>query len=188
MSTLSIEKNAVLSAYRNSNSKGKELLEHLFGSKTFNQKITDLIKSFEDACEYKGVDPDFIPDVSYLPKQLRGSQRAYYKLSIIAEALRDGWVPSFFNTNENKYYPWFYIRPEKLPKELQGDSVPAGVGDADNGFNGGVLVLNSSGGASSACAFYGGALASRTSETAIYFGNQFRDLWAEYLIPDLSAE
>ena len=82
-------------------------------------------------------------------------------------------VSQLADFDECKYYPWFDIKKE----------TPAGVGCAYNGAALGVSVLNSFDVASTSTADCGGALASKNREIAIYFGNQFAEIWKSYLLP-----
>lgn len=77
-----------------------------------NKKITELVKSFEDACKLTGR-PD-VPDFSNLPTDMRKHFEAQYKLLVIIEALNEGWKPDWNNYNEYKYYPWFKMSPSSF--------------------------------------------------------------------------
>ena len=68
-------------------------------------------------------------------------------------------VSQLADFDECKYYPWFDIKKE----------TPAGVGGAHYGAALGVSVLDSLHVASPSNARYGGALASKNREIAIYF-------------------
>ena len=107
--TLEVTKQNAIKAYKEADSKGKELLENLYGKEVFNQKITDRVKIFEDACEVLGIGTS-IPNVDNLRKKDRASVIAQYKLLVIIEALNEGWTPNWDNNNEYKYYPYFDIR------------------------------------------------------------------------------
>ena len=78
--------------------------------------ITDKVKSFEDACQLLGIEPN-VPEVSMLPENHQKAIVAHYKLVIIAEAVNEGWKPNWDNWDERKYYPWF---------DLEGSSSGAG--------------------------------------------------------------
>ena len=54
-------------------------------------KITEKVKTFEDACNVLGISTD-LPDCSALPGDNRHID-AYYQLVTIAKALNDGWEP-----------------------------------------------------------------------------------------------
>jgi hypothetical protein len=59
------------------------------------------IKTFEDACERTGKDPKDLP-VKYGKFAVLS-----YMLSIITEAINDGWIPDYSNSDKYKYYPYF---------------------------------------------------------------------------------
>lgn len=65
------------------------------------------ITSYEDACKVLGVEPINEEVFNVFPKEDRKSTIAYHKLTIIARALNNGWLPDWENTNESKYYPIF---------------------------------------------------------------------------------
>ncbi|HRG39124.1 MAG TPA: hypothetical protein PK289_11380, partial [Bacteroidia bacterium] len=69
-------------------------------------KITSKVKSFEDACKVLKIKPT-LPVVGSLPKKHQAAIVANYKLVIITEALNEGWIPNWDNSNEMKYYPYF---------------------------------------------------------------------------------
>lgn len=146
-------------------------MKKMFGEEVFKSNVMDRVKTFEDACRELNIDP-----VKWLEEnetnKMDAHVLAYLKLCIIAKALRGSWKPNWANTDEWKYYPWFKI-------------VPAVVGNADNGSGLGVSVLTSDNVASTSYAACGGALASETEEIAIYFGNQFAEIWKEYLLAEV---
>ena len=161
MKKLEASRSAVVAAYRAGKSTEKELLEHLFGKEVFDAKITDLVKSYEDACDLLGIDPiGSLPDVSGCMSQDRKSLIAFHKLTIIARALNDGWEPDWTNPSENKWFNWWYV-----------DTKTAGLGYAysDNA-------------PSSANASVGSRLCFRTEALADYAAEQFMPLYEEYLL------
>lgn len=111
------------------------------------------IKTFEDACKVRGIDPNNLPDFSMIPEQHRQALTDHYKLVIIAEALNEGWKPDWNNDDEYKYYPWF---------------------DMENGcvFDGYGCYFTDS--------FVGSRLCYRSREIAEYAGKQFEDLYKSY--------
>lgn len=125
--------------------------------KALDMKITDRIKTFEDALEacppsdkvktllnYNGADKQMI------------STQAHAKISIIAKALNQGWVPDFDNSNETKYYPWFEYSP----------GVGFSFSDCDGGGDG---------------SFVGSRLCFKTRELAEYAGKQFQSIYNDFL-------
>ena len=57
-----------------------------------------------------------------------------------------------------------------------------GGGDANNGADCGLASANSDHAWSSSTASFGSRLAVKSSEIAIYFGEQFKELWKDFLI------
>lgn len=121
-----------------------------------NQKITELVKSFEDARNMTGR-PD-VPDFSNLPTDMRKHFEAQYKMIVIAEALNEEWIPDWDNYDEYKYYPWFEMSPSSF-----------------------AFVVSVYG---SALAFAGSGsrLKFRTRELAEYAAKQFIDIWKDIQI------
>lgn len=117
-------------------------------------KITDRVKTFEDACEVLGIKGDILTGT--LSDDLEGDAKsiaAYAKLIIIARALNEGWKPNWENSNEYKYYPYF---------KMQGGFVLDGV--------------------RCICAYtgVGSRLCFKTDELAKYAVKQFGDLYKDY--------
>lgn len=126
--------------------------------KALDMKITDRIKTFEDAleiCPPSDVALKAILDYTGKDKQMLSTQ-AHLKISIIAKALNEGWVPDFSNLKETKYYPWF----EYIP----------GVGFS---FYVSVFALGIS--------YVGSRLCFKTSALAEYAGKQFQSIYKDFL-------
>jgi hypothetical protein len=70
------------------------------------------ITSFEDACLATGRDPKKLPGVTSIPKEHRKRIIADYKLTIIAEALREGKQVDYTNQN-SKYFPVFKVQADE---------------------------------------------------------------------------
>lgn len=121
-----------------------------------NKKITDLVKTFEDARKITGR-PD-VPDFSSLPEDLRKHFIALYKIVVITEALNEGWQPNWDNHNEYKYYPWFEMSPSSFA------------------FNVSVCAYTF------ADAGSGSRLKFKTRELAKYAAIQFQDIWKDVQI------
>jgi hypothetical protein len=105
--SLNISKKNALDAYRNADAKGREMLEHLFGADIFNGKITDRIKTLEDAFEETG--RPTTPDFADVPEDLRPYFKAQYNAIVVAEAVNEGWKADYRNGDQRKYLPWFNV-------------------------------------------------------------------------------
>ena len=121
-----------------------------------NKKITELVKTFEDARKLTGR-PD-VPDFSNLPTDMRKYFEAQYKMIVIAEALNEGWIPDWDNNNEYKYYPWF---------EMSASSFA---------FIASVCAI------AYAAAGSGSRLCLKSKELSEYYGKQFIDLWKQFIL------
>jgi hypothetical protein len=119
-----------------------------------NKKITDLVKTFDDARKLTGR-PD-VPDFSNLPTDMRKHFEAQYKMIVIAEALNEEWIPDWDNHNEYKYYPWFEMSPSSFAFDAS-DYAYAHAGS-------------------------GSRLKFRTCELAEYAAKQFIDIWKDIQI------
>ena|ERR1035437_1552132 len=64
------------------------------------------ILSFEDACKKLGLETT-LPDVSRLLPKYRNQQIAFYKLTVIIEAVNDGWVIDWTDSTQYKYFGWY---------------------------------------------------------------------------------
>ena len=125
-------------------------------------KITEKVKTFEDACEVLNIVPS-IPDFSAMPEDMQKPLLAHFKLVIIAEALNEGWKPDWTNDRWDKWYPWF---------DMNAGSSSSGRFSFD--YSGNRLSF-------SIC---GSRLCFKSEELADYAGTQFEDLYREYFVID----
>lgn len=130
------------------------------------EEITDRVKTYEDACKVLGVEP--INEQNAKAQGFRSDEIARRKLETIAAALNEGWKPDWNNTDQYKYYPYFYIQ------ENANAGASAGLSCA--------LTLRT---ASSSLASLGSRLCFYASRLARYAGNQFTDLYEQILIEKL---
>jgi hypothetical protein len=126
------------------------------------EKITDKIKSFENACKHLGLNPNDLPVVDMLPEKDRKSIIAFYKLTIIIRALNEGWEPDWSNWDEWKYYNLFYV-------EKGGDQRSFGFRYGTTDF-------------ASTRMHTGSRLCFKNIELAEYAAEQFKELYREYLL------
>lgn len=68
-------------------------------------KITDKIKSFEDAMAATG--RPTVPAFADVPEDMREYFQAHYKMAVIAESLNEGWKADWNDFDQRKYLPWF---------------------------------------------------------------------------------
>ena len=184
---LKISAENALAAYNNTDANSRELLEHFFGKDVFSPKdIRDRIKTFNDAYHELGDKHELVRAYNNLivSNCMSNDIIAFAKLRIIAEALNEGWKPTF-KDGECRYYPWFYIYTKKEYEELDEDEkkecrvVYRSFSSAS--ASGGVVYASVGGASSYSDAGYGSRLSFKTREIAEYFGKQFIDIWAEFL-------
>lgn len=195
-----IEESKLQTAYANACDGIKDFMESLFGKKVFEAAKPTLddyktIRTYEDACEALGETPILsenrkkalcakFPDHYDFRQNMPNHIIALMKLETISRAL---WGRNFQPKPDGEgckvyWYPWFALWTKKevedMNPEQRGALLSAGAAlGASAGF--GSLVANfRSSYASANCGF---RLCQETEEKAKYFGQQFIELWAEYL-------
>lgn len=165
------------------------ILTNLFGKQKLDYTDFHNIKTYEDACEALGIKP-----VSRLLIEYGDGQKeevidiahiAYVKLSTIARALNND--PEFprFTKNEYRWSPWYYLYSQEeiddMDEEKRKELVLWG-GPANSGACYGLSCAHSLGDWSSSYAYVGSRIAVKSEEIAKYFGNQFKELWRDFMI------
>lgn len=105
MQTLQIDKKNALKLFPTAPPEFKQMLLDTFGEKFFQQKITDRVKTFDDACDVLGI----IPTAVYQEDDTK-DEIAYKQLKVIVQALNEGWKPNWADTNQRKWYPYFQYK------------------------------------------------------------------------------
>ncbi len=122
-------------------------------------KITEKIKTFEDACSVLGISPDeFL--ISYSEKLSHHSKAfvAHLKLIVITEALNEGWKPDWSNNKWDKYYPWFRMNASSSAGRFS-------FSHSDN---------------RASASLVGSRLCFKSEKLADYAGKQFEELYRDY--------
>lgn len=133
-------------------------------AKTVKQKsITSQVKTFEGACKLRKLNPKKLPDVSMLPEAHRKSIIAFYMLTVITEALNEGWTPNWNDSNEWKYYNYFWIKADSKR--------PTGFGFSFANY---ATTYSST--------FVGSRLCFKNRGLADYARGQFKKLYQDYLL------
>lgn len=130
------------------------------------EEITDRVKTYEDACKVLGVEP--INEQNAKAQGFRSDEIARRKLETIAAALNEGWKPDWNNTDQYKYYPYFYIQENAKGKGSAGLSYAITYAAATDTY-----------------ATIGSRLCFYASRLARYASNQFTDLYEQILIEKL---
>ncbi len=123
-------------------------------SKSFDYRT---ITSIEAAFVKCGMDPKTMPDLSGLPERF-GFLTTVFILSVIFEAINDGWVPDWSNHNQKKFFPWPWVSSSGL--DFSSSLYYYDRADATVGF----------------------PLYTNTAEKAVFILEQFPDLWKHWLL------
>lgn len=198
MRTFEITEKEVAAAFREAESgEAKKILAALFCKEEMVKPTLDdykTIRTYEDACKALG-EPIF-EDPNNLPNHII----ALMKLETISRAL---WGRNFQPKPDGEgskvyWYPWFALWTKKevedMNPEQRGALLSAGAGSGasagfgclaargrSSGASAGFGCLAADGRSSHAYAYIGFRLCQETEEKAKYFGQQFIELWAEYL-------
>lgn len=191
-----IEESKLQTAYANACDGVKDFMESLFGKKVFEAAKPTLddyktIRTYEDACVALKIRVDSV-NRDTTTVLTNGGDRvnmpshivALMKLETISRALwgRDFQPKPDGEGSKVYWYPWFALYTKKEINDMYPEqrgallSAPAIYGAAA-GFGSLSAVYRSS--VATAC--LGFRLCQETEEKAKYFGQQFIELWAEYL-------
>lgn len=147
---------------------GEEDRPSIFDYYTTEVEYTDIcerVKSYADACEVLGIEP--MDEDAMRRSGFRPDEIARRQVETITEALNEGWRPDWNNTDEPKYYPWWYIKPNS-PGAI------AGLANATSSYA-----------ATHTTAYIGSRLCFHERRTAAYAGDTFRDLYAKFILDTL---
>ena len=133
------------------------------------EDITNRVKSYADACKVLGIEP--MDEDSMKAQGFRPDEIARRQLETITEALNEGWKPNWADTDEYKYYPYFYIEVSEVQTEDDTYGAFAGLSYAYSNYA-----------ATNTFASIGSRLCFHDRETARYAGRTFTNLYAQILI------
>lgn len=193
-----IEESKLQTAYANACDGVKDFMESLFGKKVFEAAKPTLddyktIRTYEDACEALGETPILsenrkkvlcakFPDHYDFRQNMPNHIIALMKLETISQAL---WGKNYqpkpdASGSRRFYFPWFALWTEREIKETEG-LVYIPVIDAINN-HAGFGYARTDNAPSDANAAVGSRLWQESREKAKYFGQQFIELWFDYLM------
>ena len=114
MEPITLDKMALLAAYRGGNADQKEMLEQLFGKDMFTPNWCE-ITSYEKACEVLGIEPIEFKEVGDRPQYMRMAN-AMQQLLVICEAINAGG--GWYDKDGWGYYPVFVLYSKEEMHEL----------------------------------------------------------------------
>lgn len=194
-----IEESKLQTAYANACDGVKDFMESLFGKKVFEAAKPTLddyktIRTYEDACvalkqdaiRVDSVNGDTTTVLTNLGARVNIPSHivALMKLETISRAL---WGRNFQPKPDGEgskvyWYPWFALWTKKEVEDMNPEQRGALLSaDANAGATAGFGCLYAGSRSSYADAHDGFRLCQETEEKAKYFGQQFIELWAEYL-------
>ena len=164
-----------------------------------NRPVTERIKTFEDACNELGDEHPLVKEywcVVNINLDITQDLISYLKLRIIAAALNELNEETLeespkFTTDEYRWYPWFclYTQEEidKMDEEKKKTMWLFG-GYSDAGALCGLASAHSRDAWSNSLAFFSARLAVKSEALAKYFGQQFIDIWSDYVALQLKED
>lgn len=194
-----IEESKLQTAYANACDGVKDFMESLFGKKVFEAAKPTLddyktIRTYEDACvalkqdaiRVDSVNGDTTTVLTNLGARVNIPSHivALMKLETISRAL---WGRNFQPKPDGEgskvyWYPWFALWTKKEVEDMNPEQRGALLSaHAYDGATAGFGYLRAITRSSTASAYIGFRLCQETEEKAKYFGQQFIELWAEYL-------
>lgn len=158
MKTLQISEQKARELYKSGSGELRSILEESFGKDFFSQKITDRVKTYEDACRELSMNP--LDENKLMKLGLTKHDIAYQKLVTIAKSLNEGWVPNVCDNSVYRWYPWFVT-----------NGSPSSFAFDGSGYG-------------SACAYAGSGsrLCFKNKELSEYCGKQFIELWKQFIL------
>ena len=133
------------------------------------EEITDRVKSYADACKVLGIEP--MNEQNMKAQGFRPDEVARRKLETITEALNEGWKPDWNNTDQYKYYPYFFVRENAKAEGTAGLSYAY------------TLIT-----ATSSTANLGSRLCFKTEAMSDYAAATFADLYTDFYCLPASVE
>lgn len=185
--TIEIKQSNVDAAYKVADEYMKKVLDALLGRNTAKPSLDDYksIKSYADACI--ALDEEPIDEEKLLNAGCEARHIALMKLETISRAL---WGRNFKPVPDPEdrkwfYYPWFALYTQREMDDMS-DEDKGGLlcATAHSGTGAGFGSLNTGHRSSRSGANAGFRLCQEDEEKAKYFGKQFIELWAEWLLLD----
>lgn len=158
MKTLQISEQKARELYKSGSSELKSILEESFGKDFFSQKITDRVKTYENACRELSMNP--LDKNKLIGLGFTKHDIAYQKLVTIVKALNEGWVPDVCDYRVYRWYPWFKTNGSPSSFAFAGSVYAHAAADAGSGSR----------------------LCLKSKELSEYCGKQFIDLWKQFII------
>ncbi|MDY5968631.1 MAG: hypothetical protein SPJ13_01245 [Bacteroidales bacterium] len=193
---MEITEKQISAAYEVADENTKKVLDALFGKKKDNRPVTERVKTFEDACRELGDNHPFVEAWRTCSNAFGDDDKdfadvlAYLKLRIIVAALNEGWEPKF-EEEEYRWAPWYCLYTKEEWEDLDDDVKAKGrvVGRSyyDASAYGGVVYADAYYASSYSPADIGSRLAFKSEALAKYAGEQFIDIYIDFMMSNVKA-
>lgn len=189
MCTIKLNAAQVAAIYKGGNEEARKALKDSLGEQFSTiLPITERVKTFEDAVGELGNEHPLVKvyqsiKYGYCSELVGKDLLAYTKLSIICEALNEGWHPQF-SLNERRWYPYYELLTNDEIEEMSEEEKSRVVGRASNfacAF-GGLVCSHAFYVSSSSSASGGSRLAFKSEELAEYAGKTFIDIYKDFVM------
>ncbi len=189
MCTIKLNAAQVAAIYKGGNEEARKALKDSLGEQFSTiLPITDRIKTFEDAVGELGNEHPLVKvyqsiKYGYCSEFVGKDLLAYTKLSIICEALNEGWHPQF-TLDERRWYPYYEFLTNKEIEEMSEEDKSRVVGRAGGSAvaYGGLVYSVASCVSSYSDTGGGSRLAFKNEELAEYAGKTFIDIYKDFVM------
>lgn len=189
MCTIKLNAAQVAAIYKGGNEEARKALKDSLGEQFSTiLPITDRVKTFEDAVGELGYEHPLVKvyqsiKYGYCSELVGKDLLAYTKLSIICEALNEGWHPQF-SLDEYRWYPYYKLLTNDEIDDMSEEEKSRVVGRAGGvAYAYGGLVYSGAGSVSSfSSTSVGSRLAFKNEELAEYAGKTFIDIYKDFVM------
>mgnify|MGYP004452235051 FL=1 len=189
MCTIKLNATQVAAIYKGGNEEARKALKDSLGEQFSTiLPITERVKTFEDAVGELGNEHPLVKvyqsiKYGYCSELVGKDLLAYTKLSIICEALNEGWHPQF-TLDERRWYPYYELFTNEEIEEMTEEEKGRVVGRASSyaGASGGLVCSYASYVSSNSCTSLGSRLAFKSEELAGYAGKTFIDIYKDFVM------
>lgn len=189
MCTIKLNATQVAAIYKGGNEEARKALKDSLGEQFSTiLPITERVKTFEDAIGELGNEHPLVKvyqsiKYGYCSEIVSKDLLAYTKLSIICEALNEGWHPQF-TLDEYRWYPYYELLTNKEIEEMTEEEKCRVVGRAGYyaSASGGLVSSGAVSVSSYSVTIYGSRLAFKNEELAEYAGKTFIDIYKDFVM------
>lgn len=189
MCTIKLNATQVAAIYKGGNEEARKALKDSLGEQFSTiLPITERVKTFEDAVSELGNEHPLVKvyqsiKYGYCSELVGKDLLAYTKLSIICEALNEGWHPQF-SLDEYRWYPYYKLLTNDEIDDMSEEEKSRVVGRASSVASayGGLVCSGANFVSSHSNTYSGSRLAFKSEELAEYAGKTFIDIYKDFVM------